>query len=105
MSVLGKISGQLNNERLDAIDLYAYVLTHTYDSRNFVAVGKVPASLGGSFQTLVSIVNPVNWLFAGSNGFSDDEERDAHAAVANGFKLTGLLPMPSPIPGCLVISV
>lgn len=79
----GKVSGVLNGQRIDDLDLYAYVLTHTSDSRNFVAIGKIPPNLGGSFQTLISIVNPINWLFAGRNGL------DENVKVSNGFTLTG----------------
>ena len=66
--VKGKISGHLNNQELDNLELYSYVLTHVSDSRNFVAIGKIPPELGGSFQVLISIVSPINWLFAGTNG-------------------------------------
>lgn len=81
--VTGKVSGSVNNQQLDDLDLYAFVLTHVSDSRNFVAIGKIPPSLGGSFQVLISIVNPINWLFAGRNGL------DESIQVANGFTLTG----------------
>lgn len=63
--------------------MYSYVLTHSSDSRNFVAIGKVPVNLGGSFQVLLSIVNPINWLFAGRNGL------DPSIIVKNGFQVTG----------------
>jgi hypothetical protein len=63
--------------------LYAYVLTHSHDSRNFAAIGKIPKSLGGSLQVLISAVNPISWLFAGRNGYEDDKR------LANGFQTTG----------------
>lgn len=79
----GKVTGTLNNELLDDLDLYAYVLTHASDSRNFVAIGKIPANVGGSFQVLINLVNPINWLFSGRNGL------DANVNVLNGFRMTG----------------
>lgn len=79
----GKVSGNLNDQRLEELDLYSYVLTHSSDSRNFVAIGKIPLNLGGSFQVLISIVNPINWLFAGRNGLDSDVK------VSNGFATTG----------------
>ena len=68
---------------MDDLDLYAYVLTHASDSRNFVAIGKIPATLGGSFQVLINLVSPINWLFSGRNGI------DENIKVFNGFALTG----------------
>jgi len=81
--VTGKVTGTLNNEKLEDLDLYAYVLTHASDSRNFVAIGKIPANVGGSFQVLINLVNPINWLFSGRNGL------DSNIKVSNGFSLTG----------------
>lgn len=75
--------GTVNNEKLDDLDLYAYVLTHSSDSRNFVAIGKIPANLGSSFQVLINLVNPINWLFSGRNGL------DENVKVSNGFATTG----------------
>lgn len=83
MLVTGKVTGRLNNQDLNELDLYSYVLTHSSDSRNFVAIGKVPANLGGSFQVLINIVSPINWLFAGRNGL------DVNLNVRNGFQVTG----------------
>lgn len=81
--VTGKVSGTLNNENLNDLDLYAYVLTHSSDSRNFVAIGKIPTSLGGSFQVLINLINPINWLFSGRNGL------DENVKISNGFSMTG----------------
>jgi hypothetical protein len=77
------VNGVVNGQRLDELDFYAYILTHTSDSRNFAVIGKIPPQLGGSFQTLISIINPINWMFAGRNG-PDDAPK-----VSNGFMLTG----------------
>jgi hypothetical protein len=83
MLITGKITGKINNQRLEDLDLYSYVLTHSSDSRNFVAIGKVPVNLGGSFQILINLITPINWLFAGKNGF------DTEIKLSNGFASTG----------------
>lgn len=85
VSVVGKITGVLNGERLEELDLYAYVLTQVSDSRNFVIIRKIPTHLGGSFQSLISIVNPIGWLFAGLNGNGNHGSNE----VVNGFTITG----------------
>ena len=82
----GKVTGSINNQKLEGLDLYSYVLTHTSDSRNFVAIGKIPLNLGGSFQVLISIVNPINWLFAGRNGNGGHSSSEK---VPNGFVISG----------------
>lgn len=61
--------------------MFAYVQTQAADSRNFVVIRKIPPHLGVSFQALIGIVNPISWLFSGTNGFSGQ--------VANGFTITG----------------
>jgi len=83
--VTGKVTGSINNQQLEDLDFYSYVLTHTSDSRNFVAIGKIPVNLGGSFQVLISIVNPINWLFAGRNG----NGQNSNDKVPNGFMKSG----------------
>jgi hypothetical protein len=83
--VTGKVTGSINNQQLEDLDFYSYVLTHTSDSRNFVAIGKIPVNLGGSFQVLISIVNPINWLFAGRNG----NGQNSIDKVPNGFMKSG----------------
>lgn len=83
MLITGKITGTLNGQRLDDLEIYSYVLTHSSDSRNFVAISKVPPSLGGSFQVLLNVITPINWLFAGKNGI------DADIKIQNGFSVTG----------------
>ena len=60
-------------------------MTHTSDARNFVAIGKIPLNLGGSFQVLISLVNPINWLFAGRNGNGPNP----NDKVPNGFMKSG----------------
>lgn len=83
--ITGKISGTLNGHRLDDLELYSYVLTHSSDSRNFVAINKVPPNLGGSFQVLINVITPINWLFAGKNGI------DSELKISNGFSNTGTM--------------
>ena len=78
----GTLLGTINDESIDELEFYSYVLTHTSDSRNFVTIGKIPASIGGSFQTLVSITSPINWLFAGTATVASEKP-------SNGFQLTG----------------
>ena len=73
----------MNGIKLEDLDLYAYVLTHTADPRNFMAVGKVPEGIGASFQLLIHLVSPINWLFGGRNGL------DESIKVRNGFTITG----------------
>lgn len=73
----------LNGEKIEDVDLYAYVLTHIADPRNFMAVGKLPENLGAGFQLLVHLVSPINWLFGGRNGL------DENIKVRNGFTITG----------------
>lgn len=85
MLITGKITGTLNGQRLDDVDLYSYVLTHSSDSRNFVAISKVPPNIGGSFQVLINVITPINWLFAGKNGV------DTEIKLPNGFALTGTI--------------
>lgn len=81
--VQGKITARINNQNLEDLDLNSYVLTHSSDSRNFLAIGKIPPNLGGSFQVLFGLSSPINWLFAGQNGL------DTNIEIKNGFKLTG----------------
>jgi hypothetical protein len=81
--VVGKINGNLNDQQLTDLDFYSYVLTHPSDSRNFVTIGKVPLNLGASFQLLIGLTSPINWLFAGKNGL------DENIKVNNGFVTTG----------------
>jgi nidogen (entactin) len=90
--VKGTISGSLNNEKLSDVDFYSYVLTHPSDSRNLVAIGNIPYTLGGSFQVLISLASPINWLFAGRNGYSANAENlDEYSLprLLNGFMTTG----------------
>jgi hypothetical protein len=84
MLITGKITGTLNGQRLEDLELYSYVLTHSSDSRNFVAINKVPPNLGGSFQVLINVITPINWLFAGKNGIDSDLK------ISNGFSSTGM---------------
>jgi hypothetical protein len=65
--VKGKIVGSLNNVDLLDIDVFSYVMPQSADSRNFISIGRVPVELGGSFQTLIGLMSPVNWLFAGAH--------------------------------------
>ena len=83
ITVNGKISGYLNHEKLNDLDLYAYVLTQASDSRNFVVIRKIPLNQGGSLQTLISLINPIGWLFSGFSGHSENTK------ISNGFTLTG----------------
>lgn len=83
MLITGKITGVLNGQRLQDLEIYSYVLTHSSDSRNFVAINKIPSNLGGSFQVLINVITPINWLFAGKNGI------DSELKISNGFSSTG----------------
>ena len=93
MLLKGKIVGELNGIKLDDLDVYSYVLTHSSDSRNFVAIGKIPFELGGSVQVLIGLVSPINWLFAGRNGNVENSEDSSSSTdggkLFNGFQLTG----------------
>jgi hypothetical protein len=81
VSVVGRVSGRLNQQRLADLDLFAYAQTRAADSGSFLVVRQIPAHLAASFQALVSLANPIAWLFASANGFGDQ--------VANGFAITG----------------
>jgi hypothetical protein len=88
--LMGKVEGTVNNENLADTDLFASILTLALDSRNHVALGNIPSSVSNSMQVLISLVTPINWLFAGpqSSGISLN---DPHKHAANGFTLTGKL--------------
>jgi hypothetical protein len=82
--VKGKIVGTLNNIKLANLDIYSYIITHSSDPRSFVTIGKVPVELGGSLQSLINVISPINWLFAGRIENSDESVK-----ARNGFATTG----------------
>ncbi len=85
--IKGKLVGSLNNIELANIDIYSYIITHHSDPRTLTTIGKVPVELGGSFQALINLISPINWLFAGRNENSDEDDQES--TTRNGFATTG----------------
>ena len=86
----GKINGILNGEELNDVELFSSVLTLPDDSRNHAGVRFLPLKLSASFQSLMSIVTPINWLFAGPHKSGIVSSNEQHRTVVNGFTLTGI---------------
>lgn len=84
--IRGKVKGTVNGHKLANMDLYSYVFTAPDDTRNFIGVGQIPTELGGSFQALIGLVSPINWMFAAPGEQSEQEEGKK---LINGFTLTG----------------
>ena len=58
--------------------MHAYVYTLPSDSRNYVAIGRLPAEVGNKATLLLPFATPIHWIFAGSS-----------SNALNGFSLTG----------------
>ena len=71
------------------MDFLASILTHTSDPRTHIALGNIPPNIASSVQTLLTLVSPINWLFAGSQSSSSESVSDINSKVSNGFELTG----------------
>jgi hypothetical protein len=85
----GKINGIVNDEELIDVEFFSSVLTRADDNRNHAGVRFVPIKLASSFQSLMSLVTPINWLFAGPHKSAIVSSNEQSKTVVNGFTLTG----------------
>ncbi|XP_012271445.1 nidogen-2 isoform X2 [Orussus abietinus] len=76
LRVIGRISGNINNEEFPSRDLQCYV--QTKDGRTYTAISRIPEALGSSFQLLGTLGGVIGWLFAKPIG-----------NTKNGYQLTG----------------
>lgn len=76
LRVNGKISGELNGEIFEDLDLQSYI--QMLDARAYTAVSRVPEYIGASFQSLQVLGAVLGYLFA----------KPLKTAV-NGYQLTG----------------
>jgi nidogen (entactin) len=77
--IRGKVTGSLNGVSLEDQEIHAYVHTLATDARNYVALGRIPATIGSRASLLLPFASPIHWLFAG----------DINNNALNGFTLTG----------------
>ncbi|KAF4521231.1 hypothetical protein B566_EDAN005442 [Ephemera danica] len=76
LRVNGKVTGSLNNVRLEEMDLQSYVVTT--DGRTYTAISRVPEELGIDMQSLNVLGTSIAWLFA-----------KPIKSSKNGYELTG----------------
>ncbi|KAK7791449.1 hypothetical protein R5R35_010931 [Gryllus longicercus] len=76
LRVSGKLSGRINDEELNDLDVQSYVITS--DGRTYTAISRVPDSIGYDMQLLHVIGGVIGWLFS----------RPVNNAI-NGYQLTG----------------
>ncbi|XP_058796968.1 nidogen [Phymastichus coffea] len=76
LRAIGKISGKINDVEFMDRDLQCYV--QTKDGRTYMALARIPESIGTRFQLLNPMSGVIGWLFAKSSG-----------DLKNGYKLTG----------------
>lgn len=76
LRVNGKVNGRVNGEKLEDLDLQAYVVM--VGARAYTAISKVPESVGYDIQSLHILGAVIGWLFAEPVGDS-----------LNGYQLTG----------------
>ncbi|RZB39705.1 nidogen-1 [Asbolus verrucosus] len=62
LRVNGKVSGNINGERLDNLDLQSYIVM--VDGRAYTAISKIPESIGFDIQSLQILGGVIGYVFA-----------------------------------------
>lgn len=85
MRANGKVNFDLNGVRLTQQDVQAYIT----DGRAYMAISKIPESIGNFAQVLYPITTMLNWLFAipTSNGLNGFQITGKHDLCSNSFGL------------------
>jgi len=75
--ISGKVTGYVNGQHIDGVDLHAYVVTT--DGRTYTAISKIPQDIGYPMQGIYSVGSILGFLFA----------LPQQPAAKNGFMITG----------------
>lgn len=75
--VSGKVTGSINGEQINGVDLHAYVVTK--EGRTYTAISRIPASIGYTMQSLYTVGSTLGFVFALPQGSGDK----------NGFMIAG----------------